>query len=73
MAEAAGRDERFAGLAGGGIRAQIGARWKDPATLRDIAYLVIWYLPLIVLDAAALIVWGSILAGVTLPAWYWLP
>jgi hypothetical protein len=56
-----------------GITAQVRARWRDPATWRDIAYLVGMFVPLLVLDAIVLALWGSFLAGITLPIWYWAP
>ncbi len=58
---------------GPGIMAQVRTRWRDPATWRDVAYLIgLWPL-LFVLDTAVLSVWLTLLAGVTLPAWYWAP
>jgi Putative sensor len=56
-----------------GIMAQIRTRWRDPATWRDVAYLGGMFVPLVILDAAALVIWGLFLAGVTLPLWYWVP
>ena len=56
-----------------GIMAQVRTRWRDPATWRDVAYLIgLWPL-LFVLDTAVLTVWITLIAGVTLPAWYWAP
>jgi hypothetical protein len=56
-----------------GVMAQVRTRWRDPATWRDLAYLIgLWPL-LFVLDTAVLSVWLTLLAGVTLPAWYWAP
>jgi hypothetical protein len=56
-----------------GIMAQVRTRWRDPATWRDAAYLIgLWPL-LFTLDTAVLTVWLTLLAGVTLPAWYWAP
>jgi hypothetical protein len=55
------------------IMAQARARWRDPATWRDVAYLVGMYVPLLVLDAIVLAVWWGFLAGITLPIWYWAP
>ena len=53
--------------------AQVRTRWRDPATWRDVAYLIgLWPL-LFVLDTAVLTVWLTLLAGVSLPAWYWAP
>jgi hypothetical protein len=59
--------------AGPGLLAGIKARWSDPATWRDIAYLAGMFAPLIVLDWAVLGCWLVLLAGVTLPAWYQYP
>lgn len=56
-----------------GVMAQVRTRWRDPATWRDVAYLVgLWPL-LFALDTAVLTIWLTLLAGVTLPAWYWAP
>jgi hypothetical protein len=56
-----------------GIMSQIRTRWRDPATWRDLAYLIgLWPL-LLVLDVAVFSVWLTLLAGVTMPAWYWAP
>jgi hypothetical protein len=54
-----------------GIRAAVKARWSDPATLRDLAYLVCLFVPLLVLDAVALVIWLTSLALTLVPAWYW--
>ena len=59
--------------AGGGLLAEARGRWRDPATWRDVAYLVGLWAPLFVLDTIVLSVWLTFLAGVTLPAWYWAP
>jgi hypothetical protein len=56
-----------------GIMAQLRTRWRDPATWRDVTYLIgLWPL-LFVLDTTVLTVWLTLLAGVSLPAWYWAP
>jgi hypothetical protein len=56
-----------------GILAQVRTRWRDPATWREAAYLIgLWPL-LFGLDTAVLTVWLTLLAGVTLPVWYWAP
>jgi hypothetical protein len=49
------------------------ARWRDPVLWRDLGYLVALWLPLALLDITVLSVWAALLAGVTLPFWYWLP
>jgi hypothetical protein len=53
--------------------AQARTRWRDPATWRDVAYLIGLWLPLFILDTVVFSVWLTFLAGVTLPAWYWAP
>jgi hypothetical protein len=56
-----------------GILAKVRTRWRDPATWREVAYLIgLWPL-LFTLDTAVLVVWLTLLAGVTMPAWYWAP
>ena len=60
-------------VTGRGIIAQVRTRWRDPATWREVAYLIgLWPL-LFALDTVVLSVWLTLLAGVTLPAWYWAP
>jgi hypothetical protein len=54
-----------------GVLAQLRTRWADLATWRDIAYLVLMYLPLLALDTAGLVIWLTLVGGVTLPLWYW--
>jgi hypothetical protein len=56
-----------------GLLTQARARWRDPATWRDVTYLVGLWAPLFVLDTIVLTVWLTFLSGVTLPAWYWAP
>ena len=60
-------------VVGSGVMAQLRTRWRDPATWRDIAYLVGMFVPLLALDAIVLAVWWGFLAGITLPIWYWAP
>jgi len=48
-------------------------RWSDPATWRDIAYLIGMYAPLFILDTLVLTIWLTFLAGITIPIWYWAP
>ncbi len=64
---------RYRAVTRPGLMAQVSTRWKDPATWRDLAYLVGLWLPLTVLDMVVLTVWLTFLAGVALPAWYWSP
>jgi hypothetical protein len=59
--------------AGPGVVAQLRTRWRDPATWRDIAYLLGMYVPLVTLDLIVLAIWLTFLAGITLPVWYWAP
>jgi hypothetical protein len=56
-----------------GLMAQLKTRWRDPATWRDVAYLIGLWVPLFILDTLVFSVWLTFLAGVTLPAWYWAP
>ncbi|MBV9379399.1 MAG: sensor domain-containing protein [Streptosporangiaceae bacterium] len=61
-------------LAQPGMLAQVSTRWRhDPATWRDIAYLLGLWLPLTILDTVVLAVWGWLLSWITLPLWYWAP
>jgi hypothetical protein len=56
-----------------GLIAQATTRWRDRATWRDVAYLIGLWVPLFTLDTVVLTVWLTLLAGITLPAWYWAP
>ena len=64
---------RYREVVGSGIMARLRTRWRDPATWRDVAYLVGMFVPLLALDAIVLAVWWAFLAGITLPIWYWAP
>ena len=56
-----------------GIMGQVATRWRDPATWRDIAYLIGLWVPLTILDSVVFSAWLIFLAGVSLPLWYWAP
>lgn len=56
---------------GTGVLAQLRTRWSDPATWRDLGYLLLLYVPLLVLDTVVLVVWLALLGLVTLPLWFW--
>jgi len=45
----------------------------DPATWRDVAYLVGMFVPLVILGFVVLAIWLTLAAGITLPLWYWAP
>ena len=60
-------------VTGHGIMAQLRARWRDPASWRDVAYLVGMFVPLLALDTIVRAGWLVFLAGITLPIWYWAP
>jgi hypothetical protein len=60
-------------VTGTGLIAKAKARWRDPATWRDTAYLIGLWGPLFILDTVVLTVWLTLLAGITLPVWYWAP
>ena len=59
--------------AASGPLARVRDLWRDPAIRRDIAYLLGMFVPLVTLDLIVLTVWLTLLAGITLPAWYWAP
>src|SRR5207244_3387639 len=56
--------------AGPGIAARARARWQDPATWRELAYLVGLWAPLLALDVIVLTVWVTLGALIVAPAWY---
>jgi hypothetical protein len=56
-----------------GVFAQARTRWKDPATWRDLAYLLGLWVPLAALDLIVLIVWVVLAGLVVVPAWYHFP
>jgi hypothetical protein len=58
---------------GTGLSGRFTARWRDPATWRDVAYLIGLFVPLAVLGLIVLTVWLVLLSGITVPAWYWFP
>jgi hypothetical protein len=64
---------RYREVAGSGVMAQARRRWTDPATWRDVAYLVGMFIPLAVVGLVTLTVWLTLAVGVTLPLWYWAP
>jgi hypothetical protein len=64
---------RYRQVAGSGVMAQLRTRWRDPATWRDVAYVVGLFVPLLALDTIVLAVWWASLAAITLPIWYWAP
>jgi len=64
---------RYREPGGPGVMNRLRTRWQDPATWRDVAYLLGVFVPLAALDLIALTVWLVFLAGITLPIWYWAP
>ncbi len=64
---------RFSQPGAGSLRARAKAAWTDAATWRELGYLAGLWAPLYALDTIVLSIWLSLLAGVTLPAWYWAP
>ncbi|WP_329148512.1 sensor domain-containing protein [Streptomyces sp. NBC_01456] len=54
-----------------GLTARLKARCADPAIVRDCAYLILLFPPLLLLDLLALVVWLVLLGLLTLPLWYW--
>jgi hypothetical protein len=64
---------RYGQVVGSGVMAQLRTRWRDPATWRDIAYLLGMLVPLAALNLVVVALWLGFLAGITLPIWYWAP
>jgi hypothetical protein len=60
-------------VTGPGIVAEVRTRWRDTATWHDVAYLIRRWPPLFVVDTVVFSIWLALLAGITLPAWYWAP
>jgi hypothetical protein len=58
---------------GQSMLAKLRVYWRDPAIWRDIAYLIGMFIPLVTLGLIVLTTWLVLLAGITLPAWYWAP
>lgn len=56
-----------------GLFAQARTRWQDPATWRDLAYLLGLWVPLAALDFGVLLVWTVLASVIVLPAWYSYP
>jgi Putative sensor len=56
-----------------GLLAHVSTRWKDPATWRNIAYLAGLFPLLFALDGTVIVIWLVLLAGITMPIWYWAP
>jgi putative sensor protein len=54
-----------------GAFAHAATRWRDPATWRDVTYLIGLWVPLTFLDVIVMTVWLGLLAGIAMPAWYW--
>lgn len=54
-----------------GLWAQIKERWSDPQTLRDYIYLVVLFVPLLVIDTIAFSIFVAFLGMVALPLWFW--
>jgi hypothetical protein len=59
--------------AGPSLRARASASWRNRGTWRELAYLTGLWVPLMALDTIVVSVWATLLAGVTLPLWYWAP
>ena len=66
-------EARYRHAAGPGVMARARSSWTDPATWRDVAYLVGMFVPLGALGSVVLGVWLTLAACITLPLWYWAP
>jgi Putative sensor len=58
---------------GASLRARASASWRNRGTWRELAYLTGLWVPLMALDTIVVSVWATLLAGVSLPFWYWAP
>jgi hypothetical protein len=56
-----------------GVIAMARTRWRDPATWRELAYLIGLWVPLAALDLGVLVVWVVLASLVVVPAWYHFP
>ena len=56
---------------GSGLWRQARARWGEGTTWRDLACLVGLWPALFTLATAAVAIWATLLAGITVPVWYW--
>jgi Putative sensor len=56
-----------------GLWARARATWRDPLMRRELGYLIGLWVPLYTLDTVVISVWATLLAGITLPLWYWAP
>ncbi|MER5513314.1 sensor domain-containing protein [Streptomyces sp. NPDC048254] len=61
---------RYSEVTEPGLPAHIRTRCADPAIVRDCAYLILLFPPLLVLDLFALVIWLLSLGCLTLPLWY---
>jgi hypothetical protein len=59
--------------AASGMLSRVRVLWRDPALWRNLGYLLGMLVPLVTLDLIVLTVWLVLLAGITLPVWYWAP
>jgi hypothetical protein len=66
-------EARYRAAGGPGVMARARSSWTDPATWRDVTYLVAMFVPLGILGAVVLGVWLTLVACITLPLWYWAP
>jgi hypothetical protein len=58
---------------GRGIWARAKTSWRDRAIWRELGYLLGLWVPLFGLDTLVVSVWLTLLAGITVPLWYWAP
>ncbi|MFF0740099.1 sensor domain-containing protein [Streptomyces sp. NPDC004111] len=54
-----------------GLSGHLNARFTDPVLYRDLAYLVLAFPFLLLVDALVLALWLPVLAGAALPLWFW--
>ncbi len=56
---------------GSGLMQLARARWTRGSTWRDLGYVLAMWPPLFTLAAVVFAVWSTLLAGATMPFWYW--
>jgi hypothetical protein len=56
-----------------GIIAKAKSRWRDGATWRDLAYLLLLWAPLWILDLLVTTIWLALISFIAAPIWYRFP
>lgn len=64
---------RYRSPAAPGMMARLKTAWRDPATWRDLAYLLGLWVPLLALDVVVFALWAAFIAMISIPIWYKYP